>query len=26
GYATALRSRTRGRASFTMQFAGYQEI
>jgi elongation factor G len=26
GYATALRSRTQGRATFTMQFALYDEV
>ena len=26
GYATALRSRTQGRATFTMQFASYDEV
>ena len=26
GYATALRSRTQGRATFTMQFAVYDEV
>ena len=26
GYATDLRSRTQGRATFTMQFSAYQEV
>ncbi len=26
GYATDLRSKTQGRATYTMQFAGYEEV
>jgi elongation factor G len=26
GYATDLRSRTQGRATYTMQFSAYQEV
>jgi elongation factor G len=26
GYATDLRSRTQGRATYTMQFSSYQEV